>query len=104
MKTTELSFPTTVEAFIAHQEAGIHRALSEDEQELSAVVVEVINMAYRQGCEGYQGFEDTVDGCVAQGVFQAPATPEQRRFMESVVYWNNMAYRQGRRDAEEAAV
>lgn len=101
MKTiVNIKFPTTAAEFIAYQEAGIHRTLNEDERALAELAVELFNMSYTQGRDGHQIAENTVDGYIAQGVFSPPKAAGCRRFMEGIVYWNNLAYRQGRRDAE----
>ena len=47
-----ITFPTTTEAFIAYQEAGIHRELNEFERKLAEVVVELANGSYQEGVEG----------------------------------------------------
>ena len=47
-----IPFPTTTEAFIAYQEAGIGRKLDGFERDLAAVVVELINISYQEGMEG----------------------------------------------------
>lgn len=96
----DFSFPTTAAEFIAFQEAGIHRKLNENERMIAELAVEVFNMSYTQGRGGHQIAENTVDRCIAQGVFSPPKSTGCRRFVEAVVYWNNLAYRQGRRDAE----
>lgn len=47
-----ITFPTTTEAFIAYQEAGIHRRLSDTERKLAAAIVDIINISYQDGAEG----------------------------------------------------
>ena len=47
-----IPFPTTTEAFIAYQEASTGRKLEGLELDLTAVVVELINISYQEGAEG----------------------------------------------------
>lgn len=47
-----ITFPTTKEAFIEYQEAGIGRKLGGFERNLAALVVELTNISYQEGTEG----------------------------------------------------
>ena len=51
-RLTLITFPTTTEAFIAYQEAGIGCKLEGFERNLAAVVVELANISYQEGAEG----------------------------------------------------
>ena len=53
-----ITFPTTPEAFIAHQENGVGRNLSEGEKKLTAAWVEVFNLIYE---DGLKQDHDTLD-------------------------------------------
>lgn len=93
-----IKFPTTVAEFIAFQEAGIHRELDEVERDLAALAMELFNLSYSAGLRGRRCAGTTVDECIAQGAFSPPETIECRQFMEAVVHWCDLAFRQGYED------
>lgn len=99
----EIKFPTTVAEFIAFQEAGIHRELNENEREFAALAVKLFNLSYSNGLQGRQSAGATVDECVALGAFSPPETIKCREFMKTIVYWYDLAYRQGCQDREAQA-
>ena len=89
-------FPTTTKAFIACQEAGIRWALNESERELAAVIVELINISYREGMEGrtktvsMKAVKDFFQGRINKEASHKPA-----RIWESVCWWCGKAYQAG---------
>lgn len=93
-----ITFPTTVAEFVTFQEACINRALGESERKVAETAIGLFNLSYASGLNGCQCAASTVDECIAKGVFSPPKTTEDRQFLESLVFWNKLAYRQGCRD------
>ena len=92
-----ITFPTTTEAFIAYQEAGTGRKLERFERDLSAVVVELINVSYQEGMEGST---HTVSMEDVEAFFQKKGKEETFRKMawiwEFICWWCNQAYQAGK--------
>lgn len=92
-----ITFPTTAEAFIAYQEAGIHRELDTFERELSAVIVELINVSYQEGMEGRA---NTITMDDVSTFYQERGRDadfgETPRIWECICWWCSEAYRQGK--------
>lgn len=104
MKTIELTFPVTAEAFIAYQEAVAGRAVAESEREALGEWVPVINNCFEAGAADnsdlMHAFLDQMGENIAQSVNNSAIT----KLLKSMRWWMCYAYQQGRRDAEEAAV
>lgn len=95
MEKNIITFPTTTEAFIAFQEAGIHRELDGFERKLAAVVVEFANVSYQ---EGLNGEENTVTMDFVRAFYRE----RERRIdpfvhiWESICWWCDRAYMAGK--------
>jgi LmbE family N-acetylglucosaminyl deacetylase len=72
-----LTFPTTLEAFIAYQERLISRPLTEDEREVTAVWLEIINQAEPESVQA-------ADELIAQH-------PDHHRFLTAARAWMEAA-------------
>ena len=90
-----ITFPTTPEAFIAYQEAGIHRELDAFERKLSAVVVEFANASYQ---EGLNGEENTITMDFVRAFYREheKSIGSFIRVWESVCWWCDRAYQEGK--------
>ena len=95
----DITFPTTPEAFIAYQEAGIHRELDDFERKLSAVVVEFANGSYQ---EGLNGEENTITMDFVRAFYREreKSIGSFIRIWESVCWWCDKAYQEGREAAQ----
>ena len=96
-----ITFPTTTEAFIAYQEAGIHRELNEFERKLAEVVVELANGSYQEGVEGT---ENSVTIKYAQEIFRKRGEETNEKILriwESVCWWCDRAYIAGEETRRE---
>lgn len=93
-----ITFPTTVAEFVTYQGADINKKLDENGREAAETAIELFNLSYASGLNGCQCAASTVDECIAKGVFSPPKTTTDRQFLESLVFWNNLAYCQGCRD------
>ena len=94
-----IPFPTTTEAFIAYQEAGIHRELDAFERKLSAVVVEFANSSYQ---EGLNGEENTITMDFVRAFYREreKSIGSFIRIWESVCWWCDKAYQEGKEAAQ----
>ena len=94
-----ITFPTTTEAFIAYQEAGIHRKLDDFERKLAAVVVEFANASYQ---EGLNGEENTITMDFVRAFYREreKSIDSFIRIWESVCWWCDKAYQEGREAAQ----
>lgn len=96
-RLTLITFPTTAEAFIAYQEAGIGRKLEAFERDLAYAVVELINVSYQEGMEGRA---HTVSMEDVEVFFQERGKEEAFRKMtqiwESICWWCDRAYQSGK--------
>ena len=96
-----ITFPTTTEAFIAYQEAGIGRKLEKLERKLASVVVELANSSYQEGIEGT---ENTVTMKTVKAFFHSrpnrAASGAQSHLWESICWWCDMAYQAGKEAAQ----
>ena len=93
-----ITFPTTTEAFIAYQEAGIGRKLEGLERDLASVVVELANISYQDGMEGRANtvtMEDVRTFYQERG--RDAAFGETVRIWECICWWCDKAYQAGRR-------
>ena len=92
-----ITFPTTTEAFIAYQEAGIGRKLEGFERNLAAVVVDIINVSYQ---EGVKGAEHTITPDYVKIFFQErghhAVFSKTARIWECVCWWCSKAYQAGK--------
>lgn len=93
-----IRFPTTPEAFIAYQEARIHRELDNFERELSSVVVDLANGSYQ---EGLNGMRITTMSFVKE-VYRARghSIDPVARIWESICWWCDRAYMAGKEAAQ----
>ena len=91
----DITFPTTAEAFIAYQEAEIHRRLSDTERRFAAAIVDIINISYQDGAEGE---ENTITmEFVRKFHREREDDPNKcRRIWESVCWWCDRAYMAGK--------
>lgn len=100
-RLTLITFPTTTEAFIAYQEAGIGRKLEGFEQDLACVVVDLINISYQEGMEGHA---HTVSMEDVEAFFQERGKEEAfhklARIWESICWWCDKAYQAGKEAAQ----
>ena len=100
-RLTLITFPTTTEAFIAYQEAGIGRKLEGFERNLAAVVVELANISYQEGAEGRT---HTVTMEDVETFFQErdrdAAFSKTARIWERVCWWCSKAYQAGKETAQ----
>lgn len=94
-----ITFPTTTEAFIAYQEAGIHRELNNFERELSAVVVELANGSYQ---EGLNGVENTTTMSSVKAFYRerGKSIDSFMRIWESICWLCDRAYKAGKEAAQ----
>ena len=94
-----ITFPTTTEAFIAYQEAGIHRELNNFERELSAVVVELANGSYQ---EGLNGVENTTTMNFVKAFYRerGKGIDSFMRIWENICWWCDRAYMAGKETAQ----
>ena len=83
-----MTFPVSVEDFLAHQEALIHRELSQMQQKAIAYWVPIINNVYLNGLEP----EDItlMDGFIAD----AGERKALRNFLEAAKLWMILADKQ----------
>ena len=90
-----ITFPTTTEAFIAYQEAGINRKLDDLEQKLSGAVVDLANISYQEGLDGE---ENSITIEMVKEFLRLRGKAENKKFFhiwESICWWCNEAYKQG---------
>ena len=93
-----ITFPTTTEAFIAYQEAGTGRKLEGFERDLSAVVVEPINISYQESMEGHANTVTMDDvSTFYQERGRDAAFGKTARIWECICWWCDKAYQAGRR-------
>ena len=94
-----ITFPTTTEAFIAYQEAGIHRELDDFERKLAEVVVELANGSYQ---EGLNGKENTVTVKFVRAFYKKRKKKINKftHIWESICWWCDRAYKAGKEAAQ----
>ena len=96
-----ITFPTTTEAFIAYQEAGIGRKLEKLERKLASAVVELANISYQEGIEGT---ENTVTMKTVKAFFQSMpnrvSSGVQEHLWASICWWCDVAYQAGKEAAQ----
>ena len=91
-----ITFPTTPEAFIAYQEAGIGRKLEVFERKLVEVVVELANGSYQEGVD------NSVTIKCAQEFFRERGEENSEKILriwESICWWCDRAYHEGQEAA-----
>lgn len=102
MKTVELAFPTTVDAFLTYQEALIGEKLCGHNRKAVACWVPVFNGCYEDGwrrdCAALENRLDSVDGFMKE----QKDDPLLYKMAKSAKAWMVVAWDQGRRDAEGA--
>ena len=91
----DITFPTTPEAFIAYQEAGINRELDNFERKLATVIVEFANASYQ---EGLNGEENTITMDFVRAFYRERGKSMDSfiRIWESVCWWCDRAYMAGK--------
>ena len=95
-----ITSPTTPEAFIAYQENGINRKLDDLERKLADVVVGLVNGSYQEGIEGK---ENTVTIQLVRKFYKECNKELDEKFLriwESICWWCDEAYRQGKEAAQ----
>ena len=90
-----ITFPTTPEAFIAYLESGINRKLTDFERKLSDTVVELANNSYQAGVDGDEN-PLTMEFVGRRYVERGKSIHRFVRMWESICWWCNEAYRQGK--------
>lgn len=101
MKTTELSFPTTVEAFLSYQEVLIGEKLCGYNREAISEWVPVFNDCYEDGrrhdCAALENRLDLMNKFMEE----QKDSPLLYKMLKSSKSWMVVAWDRGRRDAEE---
>ena len=101
MKLSELSFPVTLEAFMAFQEAGTNRELTDNEREVLVEWVPVYNLSYEDGRAGdKEALTESVDK-MDEFISKREGSPALERILQSCRWWIVYAWEQGRREAVE---
>ena len=90
-----ITFPTTTEAYIAYQGAGIHRELDDFERKLAEVVVELANGSYQ---EGLNGKENTVTVKFVRAFYKKRKKKINKftHIWEIICWWCDRAYMAGK--------
>ena len=91
-----ITFPTTVEMFIAYQESGISRSLDDFEREFAAEVVGLANTSYEVGIADK---ENTLTLQSVREFFKErdkSLNGNMLRVWEGICWWCDEAYRQGK--------
>ena len=91
-----ITFPTTTEAFIAYQEAGIQRELNNFERELSGAVVDLANISYQEGLDGE---ENSITIEMVKEFLRLRGKEDNKKFLhiwESICWWCDRAYQAGK--------
>ena len=91
----DITFPTTPEASIAYQAAGINRELDNFERKLATVIVEFANASYQ---EGLNGEENTITMDFVRAFYRERGKSMDSfiRIWESVCWWCDRAYMAGK--------
>lgn len=101
MKIEELSFPVTLEAFVAYQEALMGRELDVAERDVIQVWLPVLNDCYDQRAKGTAGAMgerlDQMEVFLAQAEGDAVVV----HILKCMRRWMCYAYQQGQKDAEK---
>ena len=95
-----ITFPTTLEAFIAYQESGINRKLDDFEQKLSGAVLDLANLSYQEGIDGE---ENSITISTVKEFFRLRGKELDGKFLriwESICWWCDEEYRQGKEAAQ----
>ena len=94
-----ITFPTTVEAFIADQEERAGCKFNALQRELLDVYVELFNLEFDAGVKGEEPIDilkDTAESYARKGKLEELEKPVLKHFYACVQYWCNEAYRQGK--------
>lgn len=94
-----ITFPTTVEAFIADQEKRAGRKFDDFQRELLGGYAELFNLEFDAGMKGEEPsnvLKDTAEFYARKGKLEELEKPVLKHFYACVQYWCNEAYRQGK--------
>ena len=97
-----ITFPTTPEAFIAYQEAGTGRPLTDTERELMEASVGIMNECFHSGKAGEkkpwpESTEEVIDTLREMGdVEKFAKDPLLVHYIAFMLTWTNDAYHQGK--------
>lgn len=100
----EIIFPATAEKFLAYQEKLAARPLSNNECEVTAVYLEILNDIYREAVEGSTALFETVVRTVKASISKYADNEALGRFMRAFFVWCDDAREQGCQDAEKAVM
>ena len=96
-----ITFPTTNEAFISHQEQLAGRKLAEHEREATAAWVEGFNLSYEDGLkQDTDALEDSL-AKMDELITRRDNSPAVRDILRVCRRWIITAWKQGFHDAEE---
>lgn len=95
MEREDLTFPVTLEAFVAYQETGIGRSLGSDERAALAAWLPLINISYEDGLHGNTASMGETLDWVAAKIHQNQDDEDDREFLKCMRYWVAYAYSYG---------
>lgn len=96
-----ITFPITVEEFVAYQIAIIGRGLFFWENELLGLSVKILNDCYNSGKAGEplpwaESLEDTIDFFADCGRLDLLQNPTFKQYFSAMLFWTKRAYAQGK--------
>lgn len=96
-----ITFPTTPEAFIAHQEQLAGRELTGKRRELVAAWAKVFNLSYKDGLkQDRDALEDSL-AKMDELMARRDESPEGREFLMKCSMWIVVAWKQGNRESAD---
>ena len=101
-----ITFPTTAAAFIAEQEAGAGRPLTNPERSLMEHSVDIMNECFHSGKTGGkmpwpESPEEAVEGLREMGALEkVEKNPFAVRYLAFMLAWTKDAYHQGQEAAQ----
>lgn len=101
-----ITFPTTAAAFIAEQEAGTGRPLTNPERSLLESSVDIMNECFHTGKTGEkmpwaESAEEAVEGLREMGALEKfEKNPFAVRYLAFMLAWTKDAYQQGKEAAQ----
>ena len=101
-----ITFPTTAAAFIAAQETGAGRPLTNPERSLMEHSVDIMNECFHSGKTGGkmpwpESPEEAVEGLREMGALEkVEKNPFAVRYLAFMLAWTKDAYRQGQEAAQ----
>ena len=106
MEKNMIAFPTTTEAFIAFQEAGTGRPLTDTERKLMEASVDIMNECFYSGRAGekkpWPESAEEVDDILREkgNVELLDKDPFFARYVAFMLTWTKDAYHQGKEAAQ----